>query len=116
VLRTGPIGVFPAARPDDDLCRRLGLSSFAAPTSGVAPPTPADPLVAMRDTVVAALRRSCVNGADAQALVRQALDRAGLRDWTVSVTTPFTPDRPCASPGFDEPGRRVLIVPIPTSG
>jgi hypothetical protein len=111
VLRPGHAGVFPAAGQADDVCRRLGLAPVDGPSPLVSTSVPA--IFALRDRVVAALQRSCLSGRQAEDVVHSELRRAGLTGWTVTITTPFTPARPCASPGFDEPGRRVLIVPIP---
>jgi hypothetical protein len=110
-LPSGGAGVFPAADSTDDVCRRLGLPALdrQAPISAV---------VGLRDRLVPALQAACLSGSQAEALAHRELLRAGLQDWTVTITSPFTPARPCASPGFDESGRRVVIVAIPprTSG
>jgi hypothetical protein len=111
ILPSGQAGVFPAAAADDDVCGRLGLAPVGGPSPLGSTSVPA--VFAMRDRVVAALQRSCLSGQQAVDLVESELRRAGLSGWTVTTTTPFTPGRPCASPGFDEPGQRVLIVPIP---
>jgi hypothetical protein len=111
ILRSGATGVFPAASSTDDVCQRLGLVAVARPSPGA--PTSVPAVFAVRDRVTAALLGTCVGGRQAKDLVENELRRAGLTDWTVIITTPFTPARPCASPGFDEPGRRILIIPIP---
>jgi hypothetical protein len=112
VLPSGQAGVFPATGPADDVCGRLGLAPIGGPAIG-SPPTSVPAVFALRDRVVAALQHSCLGGPQAVDLVQTELRRAGLTGWTVTIATPFTPARPCASPAFDEPGQRVLIVPIP---
>jgi hypothetical protein len=114
VLASGAAGVFPAADGAGDVCRRLGLAAMAVPSPRVPAPFPA--VAGLRDRLVAGMSGACLGLPQAEALVVTELRRARLTDWTVTVTTPFSPGRPCASPGFDEPGRRVLIVPVPPPG
>jgi len=121
VLRSGAAGVFPAAGATDDVCARLHLAAAGSPVGSVSTygsttvpePTTVEPFFAMRDAVVNALRTSCVGPDRAKQIVRRALDQAGLTDWRVELNGTFNPGRPCASPGFDEANRRVLLIPIP---
>jgi hypothetical protein len=108
VLASGSAAVFPAAGPTDDVCGRLGLARVGAHSPPVNHSVVA--VAGMRDRVVAAMSASCLSASQAQAVVHDELRRAGL-DWSVTITSPFTPARPCASPGFDEPGRTVMIIP-----
>jgi hypothetical protein len=111
VIKSGVAGVFPTAG-GENVCRRLGLTAIATTPPQV--PTSIPAVVGLRDRVVADLQGSCLGGPQAQAIVQAELRRAGLTDWTVTIMSPVGADRPCASPGFDEPGRRVLIIPSTT--
>jgi len=108
VLASGSAAVFPAADPTDDVCDRLGLARVDSRSQPVNHSVAA--LAALRDRVVAAMSASCLSASQAQSVVHDELRRAGL-DWSVTITAPFTPARPCASPGFDEPSRTVMIIP-----
>jgi hypothetical protein len=108
VLRSGVAGVFPSADGTDDVCGRLGLSPMSVTSPQV--PTSIPAVVVLRDRLVAAMTRSCLGLPQAEALVQTELRRAGLTGWTVTIITPFSLGRPCASLGVDDPGRRVILT------
>jgi hypothetical protein len=118
VAPSGTAAVFPSA-PGTDICAQLGLARLG---SGSAPGTSAPTsttlasgnFIEARDAIIASLREACLDSSAATATVRQILDSAGVH-WTVAVPTPFAPDRPCASPAFDEDNDRVLLIGIPAS-
>lgn len=107
VLASGAAGVFPA-EPGQDPCLALSLTAVASEPSA----TPQFG-VFQRAVLERFLASSCVDPGEGRAIVRRELDRAGLDGWTVRETAAFGPDRPCASLGFDVPGKRVLLVPGP---
>jgi hypothetical protein len=116
ILSTGIAGVFPefpiTGNPGaavDDVCHRLGLAAMAVAPATAPPSIPA--VIGLRDRLVLAFKGKCLDATQAQAIVQRELRRAGLAGWTVMATTPLSPDRPCASLGFDEPARMVLIIP-----
>lgn len=134
VLQSGGAGVFPTEAGADP-CPRLGIEAVdttpppppatAAPPAASPSPAPATTAAdengrffAFRDAVLSQfLGAPCVDPADAQAIVRRELDRAGLAGWTIR-TGPgsgggFSPDRPCATLSFQVPERAVTLVPAP---
>lgn len=126
VLRSGIAGVFPNLEGSPDVCRRLGLHPVIPPpppvvtttspgtgSSTTTPPATVPPMIAARNTVVAALSGSCLDATQATTVIRHALDQVGLNAWVIQVRGTFSPSRPCASPGFNESGRAVYIIPIP---
>ena len=109
VLTGGTAGVFPADAPTDAVCARLGLSPATPPATtnqGMA-------LAALRSVLANQFRSACVPVDDARDLATRELVDRQLTGWTVTITNPATPERPCASLGIDEPGHRVLLVPVP---
>lgn len=116
VLPSGLAGVFPDA--DGTVCRRLMLTPIDTPlppattTTGAAGGTDSQtPVTGMISAVAGRLAGGCLTADQAELAVRGILDQAGLTTWKVTLATAFTPERPCASPGFDELDRRVLIIP-----
>jgi len=121
VAPTGIAAVFPSA-PGAEVCAQLHLTPLAAPNAPVSASTSSPAATTslalfdqVRAGIVASLLNSCLDAPAASATVRAILTNAGL-PWTVAVPTPFPPDRPCASPAFDETRRQVLLVGIPLSG
>ena len=124
VLDSGVVGVFPSD-PSGDTCTRLGLAPPATappvfPANPSPSPTPtrsaASALTELRDSlVVDYLTRRCVVPDEAVAFARQEIVRLGLTGWTVIISpdAPPTAEHPCASFGFDQEGRRVLLVGVP---
>lgn len=119
----GVAAVLPSA-PGADVCGQLGLPALpagAASLSSTTPPTEAPTPAtaaagtlppAVRDAIINDLRSSCVTGADAALGITKLLAKANVR-WTVVTPTPFPSGRPCASPGFDEAGHRVVLTGVP---
>jgi hypothetical protein len=106
VLRTGPVGVFPADPPG--VCERLGLARLRM--DGYQ--TTTGRIGALRDALVARVNpdRRCLNEAAARAEVRRQLDRLGLSDWTVRVEPgSFAGRRPCAAFGLLEREHQVFL-------
>jgi hypothetical protein len=123
VLPDGIAGVFPAIA-GADVCTALNLvpitptQSPAAPTT-VPGPAPAPPPVADLNTRIVSFRDAvlgqfidapCLAPATAEDIVRRALDREGLGDWTI-VSTGYTADRPCATLSIRPDQRQVVLVP-----
>jgi hypothetical protein len=119
----GVAAVLPSA-PGADVCGQLGLPALPAGASSLStttPPatstTPATDAAgtlpsAVRDAIINDLRSTCVTSADAALAISKLLAKANSR-WTVVTPTPFPTGRPCASPGFDEAGQRVVLTGIP---
>jgi hypothetical protein len=106
VLRTGPVGVFPADPPG--VCERLGLAPLR--TEGYH--TTTGRIGALRDALVRRVNpdRRCLDEATATATVRRELDRRGLTDWTIKVERgSFAGNRPCAAFGLLERERQVVL-------
>lgn len=120
VTPQGVAAVFPSA-PGADLCSQLGLPSLPAgatslnATTTSAPNTtlPAHTLSpTLENAIISQLRATCLTASQAQASLTAILTKAHT-GWTVIIPTPFPPGRPCASPGFDEPTRQVILTGIP---
>ncbi|MDQ1399193.1 MAG: hypothetical protein QOK20_1125 [Acidimicrobiaceae bacterium] len=119
----GVAAVLPSAL-GADVCGQLGLpalpagaSSFSSTTAPTAPPTPPTDAAgtlppAVRDAIIEDLRSTCSTSADAERAITKLLAKANVK-WTVVTPTPFPTGRPCASPGFDEDGKRVVLTGIP---
>lgn len=103
VLDSGTIGVFPGRGGAP--CDALGLDR--ADLSVV------DPVIDLQTRLADRFGTQCVPVADASAVVRDELDRAGLTEWTVRTPGEIPPERPCASVAVDEIGETISIVPIP---
>ena len=119
----GVAAVLPSAL-GADVCGQLGLpalpagaSSFSSTTATTAAPTPPTDAAgtlppAIRDAIIEDLRSTCASSADAERAITKLLAKANVT-WTVVTPTPFPSGRPCASPGFDEDGKRVVLTGIP---
>jgi hypothetical protein len=109
VLPGGTAGVFPGDNPTDNICERLGLTAAA-------PPTTSDQTAALtlvRDALSGQFQATCLPLDQATVLAQHELAAQHLNDWTVETPTAATLERPCASLAIDEPGRRIILVPIP---
>jgi hypothetical protein len=104
-LPSGAIGVFPSL--EGRACADLNLP--ALPEDEPATRSTAQLRAALVDAFLA---RGCTSEQQAGRLVRDELQRQGLADWAVADAAAFTSERPCASLGFDEPHRVVLLVPM----
>jgi len=136
IVHSGVAGVFPDPDHDPNLCRQLRLRTITpqpaqpatttitppatlrgTPTTGPAASTtttvPVPPVIAARNTIVAAFLAGCLDQPQATAVARRALDQAGLAGWTIQTNGQFSAARPCASPAFDETQHLVYLVPIP---
>jgi hypothetical protein len=118
----GVAAVLPSV-PGADVCGQLGLpalpagaASLSNTTPPTAPPPPTDAAgtlpPAIRDAIISNLRSTCASSAQAEVAVTKLLAKANV-NWTVVTPTPFATGRPCASPGFDEDGKRVVLTGIP---
>jgi hypothetical protein len=117
----GAAAVLPAP-PGADVCGQLGLpalSAGAASLSSTTPPSTSPPTAAagtmppaVRDAIINDLRTTCASSAQAELALTKLLAKANVH-WTVVTPTPFPTGRPCASPAFDEDGRRVVLTGIP---
>lgn len=120
----GIAAVFPAA-PGADVCAQLGLpalppgaETLPANTTTTGPTTTltAEGLpVPIRDAIITNLQRTCLTAPQAQESITALLTKADI-PWKVAVPTPFPPERPCASPGFDEIDQTVVLTGIPRPG
>jgi hypothetical protein len=113
VLPGGTVGVYPVSPSVPDPCSRLGLPAAFPPNPGPTAAPLGDPVATMTASVTQALSAGCLDQASALTVVHSALDAAGLTTWTVASSAPFTAERPCASPGFDESQQAVLLIPVP---
>lgn len=124
VTPQGVAAVFPSA-PGADVCAQLGLPALPAGadtlpkgTSTTAPPTTltAEGMPAtVRDAIIGDLRGTCMTATQAQITITALLAKAKVT-WKVSVPSPFPVGHPCASPGFDETDRLVILTGIPSTG
>ena len=106
VLRTGPVGVFPADPPG--VCERLGLAPLR--TEGYASAT--GRVGALRDALKAQINpeRRCLDEPAARGAAARELERLGMAGWTVRVEPgSFAGSRPCAAFGLLERERQVLL-------
>lgn len=119
----GVAAVLPSA-PGADVCGQLGLAALpagAASLSSTTPPTAALTLptnaagtlpLAVRDAIIDNLGSTCASSAQAELAITKLLAKANV-NWTVFTPTPFPAGRPCASPGFEEDAKRVVLTGIP---
>lgn len=119
----GVAAVLPSAL-GADVCGQLGLpalpagaaslSSTTPPTAAPPPPTDAAGTLppAVRDAIINDLRSTCASSAQAELAITKLLAKAGVK-WTVVTPTPFPTERPCASPGFNEDTKGVVLTGIP---
>ncbi len=116
LLPSGVAGVFPAAQ-GEDVCAKLGLPRLAEPD----PNGDDKRFLAFKAAAVERFSsRSCLDRQQATAIVQDELSRAGLQGWTTEIGPGvrgegFSPDRPCASLAFNQPDRRVVLVPTPVA-
>lgn len=109
VLPSGAVGVFPT--PNGRACERLKLAPLPASTPT---PPPAASAAQLKDALTQKfLSKPCIGRDEAISTVEAELRRQNLPDWKVKVDGAFTSARPCASPGFDEEQRLVLLIPMP---
>ncbi len=119
LLESGVLGVFPEPS-GRDVCLDLNLAAASA-SSAPSGPTALDQtaFLAFQDSAVARLvAAGCIAAASAEVIVRQEMERAGLRGWTVITGAGadgdgFSAARPCASLGFHPEQRTVVLVPLP---
>lgn len=104
VTDAGGLAVFPS--DDDRLCERLGLAGYVQPARS-------DTIDLNLQLVGLFSTSSCMTISDAQVRIEDIFTNLGLDDWTVTITTPATPQRPCASFSLQVDDRTVLLVPIP---
>jgi hypothetical protein len=113
VLESGHVGVFPG---DKATCARLRLpAAAAAPPDAGQPGTtlPSDAVAAMAERLGAAAKAAhCLSPDDASKLAFATMDELHL-PWSLRPGGAFTPDRPCVTWSFDEPGKQVVMVPSP---
>ena len=50
---------------------------------------------------------------DARLRIEDILTNQGVNDWTVTISTPPSPQRPCASFSLNANEHKILLVPIP---
>jgi hypothetical protein len=114
----GVTAVFPSA-VGANVCAQLGLpvstagvlssrstaGSTSAPQSGALPP-------GLQQAIISQLQSQCMGVKQAETSLSQLLTNAGVH-WRVVVGGEFSSARPCASPGFDEPDRHLVITGIP---
>lgn len=106
VAENGSLAVFPTS--DTAICSRLGL-----PVADLEGQSDADALREVSEDLIDYFQsEGCASMSDAEEVVRDILDRAGLGDWTI-VSEPTTPENPCASHSFDPPTETVHLIPIP---
>jgi hypothetical protein len=113
VLPGGTAGVFPGDNPNDNpndnICERLGLTPAAPPTTS----DQTAALTVVRDALSGQFQATCLPLDKATVVAQHELAAQHLNAWTVETPTPATPERPCASLAIDEPGHRIILVPIP---
>jgi len=99
--------------PTDDpgVCERLGMAAFAPPSDATSS------IIEVQDRLVEQINpQVCPSFDDAQRIAEQALDDAGIDDWTVVVSQAPTDREPCPSLAFDHTSREILLVPIDRTG
>ncbi|MEZ5176612.1 MAG: hypothetical protein R2823_10505 [Acidimicrobiia bacterium] len=100
----GGLAVFPSN--DDQLCDRLGLARYEEPTR-------TDVVELNVQLLGLFTTEKCMTMDDAQTRVEDILTAQGLSNWSVTVTTPASADRPCASFSLNGSDHTILLVPIP---
>ncbi len=106
VLASGLLGIFPT--DDVGLCDRLGLDAARLELSPVHAA-----VTRLQDQLAERFLGACVPVDHAAPGVKGLLTELGLHDWTVRITQPASPERPCASVAVDPKERAVSIVPVP---
>ena len=104
VTDNGGLAVFPSNDPQ--LCERLGMAGYVQPARNDA----IDLNQRLLDLFSTA---GCLTISDTQARIEKILTDQGLNDWTVTISTPPSPQRPCASFSLNANEHKILLVPIP---
>jgi hypothetical protein len=112
--------VFPSA-VGADVCGQVGLPPLQAGASSLrtttttSPPATTVPKTALppglQEAVVGQMRSQCMSADVAKATLTALLANARV-PWTI-VEGAFPPGRPCASPAFDYPYQRLILVGVP---
>jgi hypothetical protein len=109
VLPGGAAGVFPGDNPTDNICERLGLTPADPPTTSDQTAT----FTLVRDALSGQFQATCLPLDQASVVAQRELAGQHLNDWTVETPTAATTERPCASLAIDEPGQRIILIPVP---
>lgn len=104
VTAGGGLAVFPS--DDNLLCDRLGLAGYEQPTQN-------DAIDLNQRLLDLFSTGGCMTISDAQLRIEDILADQGIDDWSVTISTPASADRPCASFSLNGDGRTILLVPIP---
>ncbi len=104
VTTGGGLAVFPS--DDNQLCDRLGLARYEQPTRN-------DGIDLNQRFLDLFSTGGCMTIIDAQLRIEDILADQGIDDWSVTISTPASIERPCASFSLDGDGRRILLIPIP---
>lgn len=104
VTAGGGLAVFPS--DDNQLCGRLGLAGYEQPTQN-------DAMDLNQRLLDLFSTGGCLTISDAQLRIEEILADQGLDDWSVTISTPASTERPCASFSLDGDKHRILLVPIP---
>lgn len=104
VTSGGGLAVFPS--DDSQLCERLGLAGYEQPTR--------DDSIDLNQQLLNLFSSvECVTMSDAQLRIEAILSDQDFDDWTVTMSTPASTERPCASFSLNVDQRKILLVPIP---
>ncbi|WP_322760089.1 hypothetical protein [Frankia sp. Cr2] len=107
VTPMGMIAVFPS----DGSCQKLGLRPFTGVSEDAAN------LAAFKEDASEAVATApCQSRSVIVTMIRQELDAHSLGTWRIDESgynQPWAEGRPCASLGFDDEGKNVIIVPMP---
>lgn len=104
VTTGGGLAVFPSN--DKQLCDRLGLTGYEQPTRN-------DAIDLNQQLLDLFSTSGCMTINDAQLRIESILAEQGLNDWSVTISTPASTERPCASFSLSGGERRIVLVPIP---
>lgn len=104
--RRGRVAVLPL--PLGTACRDLDLATLPSAYESSARRY----ATLYRTLVVRLSKDDCVGLGAAQDLVRDELDRVGLRSWIVETGSNFSPTRPCAAPAVDSQARKVRLLAV----
>ena len=99
--------VYPA---DSESCGELGLAELDLGLSD-----DQVSVVALQHSLAETFLTDCYDLDTALAEAQRQLDASGLTGWTVVNPEPFDETRPCAGPGIDLDGQRILIFGARTS-
>jgi len=109
ILPSGFVGVFPGA--SNKLCTKLNLSVALPPTAHVQ--AIADLEAALFRDIGLHRAGGCVGVNDARKIVRADLAKYGLAGWRITVPSPPTAQRRCATPFVQLPNEVRLIMTVP---